>query len=136
MSVLYWQLTDLTNPAGFIVSEPRLASNSAQDFLDFVVLLITSAVLLPGDYLIVDNAPIHFSEDIEEDLERVLDVSQVRLRCCLMHHSACATVRLFAGSTGVPAVLQPRTESSRASFRNGQGLDAATWPARSRGVVC
>lgn len=73
------QVTDLTHPDGFVVSEPRMDSNSADDFLEVVMLLLLRGVLRAGDFLICDNAPIHFSDDIEAALEAVLAVSQV---CC------------------------------------------------------
>jgi len=71
-------VTDPSHPAGFVVSEPRLESNTAADFLEFVVVLILRGVLVRGDFFIVDNASIHFSEEIEPALEAVLDVSGVR----------------------------------------------------------
>lgn len=85
------QVTDLTNPDGFVVSEPRLESNSAEDFLEFVMLLLLRGVLRAGDYLICDNAPIHFSEDIESALEAVLEASQV---CCFTVFQCSSSLRL------------------------------------------
>jgi hypothetical protein len=123
-------VTDLNNPAGFVVSEPRFESNSATDFLDFVLLLVVEGVLVPGDFLVVDNAPIHFSEDIEDDLERVLAISQVGL---FLNASVFANVSVPAGHASLPALLQSGAESCRAPVCHGERLDAQErWPTRLR----
>ena len=76
------QVTDLTRPNGFYVSTPRQNSNSAEDFLLFFIELIVTGVLVRGDFFIVDNAPIHYSEEIAAALDAIETVSGVR--CTLM----------------------------------------------------
>lgn len=71
------QVCDLTLPTGFYVSQPREASNTAFDFLAFVVELIAQGVLSPGDVFVCDNASVHWSEEIAELMDDILDAAQV-----------------------------------------------------------
>jgi hypothetical protein len=109
------QVTDLTNPDGFVVSEPRLESNSAEDFLEFVMLLLLRGVFRAGDYVICDNAPIHYSEDIEAALEAVLEASQV----CCFHCLPVFIIVALAGPADLSTVLQSRAQPCRAPVRHG-----------------
>ena len=60
------------------MSTPRLDSNSALDFLFFFVELILVGVLVPGDFFVVDNSPVHYSEEIAAALEAIEAASGVR----------------------------------------------------------
>ena len=67
----------MTRPNGYYVSTPRLDSNSALDFLFFFVELVLMGVLVPGDFFIVDNSPVHYSEETATALEAVEAASGV-----------------------------------------------------------
>lgn len=71
------QVTDLTRSSGWFASDPRVESNTAEDFCSFLVHLIMVGVLRPGDVLIADNASVHTSEDIIDLVSRVLRVANV-----------------------------------------------------------
>ena len=62
-----------------VVSDIRTGTNTALDFLETVFALITHGTLAAGDFFIVDNAAIHFAEEIQYPLEAVLAVARVRL---------------------------------------------------------
>lgn len=80
LMLVHAQVTDLTRPSGYYVSEPRQDSNSAEDFLFFFVELILVGVLVRGDFFIVDNSPVHFSEEIAAAIQAIEVASGVRLR--------------------------------------------------------
>lgn len=113
-------MTDLSRPSGYYVSEPRLNSNTAADFFAFVLELILGDVLVPGDYFVVDNAPVHFSEEFAPILDQLEAASGVRARsitiwpvCSLAASSDDVTVFFVhcfvaAGSARVSAVLFAR----------------------------
>jgi transposase len=71
--------TDLTLPDGVYISNPRVSSNTAVDFLLYVIELLQAGVLVAGDYFIVDNASIHVAAEISNILSLLLDLHQVRL---------------------------------------------------------
>lgn len=50
-------------------------------FLLFVVELIVVGVLLPGDVYILDNASIHWCEEIVDPLDAILEAAQVGCVC-------------------------------------------------------
>ena len=62
-----------------IVFDMRDESNSASDFLTVVKYWIENGHLTQGDYLIVDNATIHVSDEIAEELNHILDSSGVTM---------------------------------------------------------
>ena len=45
-------LTSLTHPSGYVVSNPRTATNTALDFLSFLVDLVQAGHLVGGDVLV------------------------------------------------------------------------------------
>ena len=63
-----------------IVFDMRDESNSASDFLTVIKYWIENGHLTQGDYLIVDNASIHVSDEIAEELDHILDSSGVTMR--------------------------------------------------------
>lgn len=71
--------TDLTDPLGFALSEPRTDSNTALDFLDFVIELVEFGTIGPGDYLFLDNASIHCAAEIMPALDALFDSIPARL---------------------------------------------------------
>ena len=73
------QLTSLSLPDGFWVSDARVESNIANDFLDVIVQLLKGGILTSGDILICDNATVHNSREIAEMLTLLLDAAGVRL---------------------------------------------------------
>ena len=66
-----------TRLTGFYVSTPCQNSNSAVDFLQFVVELLVSEVLVPGDFFVVDNSPVHYAIYIAAALDEVLALNGV-----------------------------------------------------------
>lgn len=72
-------LTNLANPAGFVMSNPRSATNTAVDFLAFLLQLVDEQHLVAGDVLVCDNASIHFADDIQLPLALLLQTAGVRL---------------------------------------------------------
>jgi transposase len=71
--------TDLGNPDGFVLSPPRRASNTAVDFLEYVISLVEFGTLRAGDFFFVDNASIHSADDIAPVLYALLEEVHVRL---------------------------------------------------------
>ena len=74
-----WQLVGVCLPLGYWLSVPRVEANSGLDFLEVVVSMLENGVLVDGDFLVLDNAKIHFSEDIQDILNPLLVLSGVRL---------------------------------------------------------
>jgi transposase len=64
---------------GFVVSDLRTGSNTALDFLEWVVSLFESRVIAAGDYLVLDNASIHTAEAIAPALTALFDSFHARL---------------------------------------------------------
>lgn len=62
-----------------VVSNPRVASNTAEDFLEWVESLIALGHLVSGDIFICDNASVHAAADIQERLDSALDGAGVTL---------------------------------------------------------
>jgi hypothetical protein len=72
-------LSSLTHPNGFALGELRSKSNSSLDFFRFVYDMITQHYLYSYDYLICDNASIHYARDISPMLSILLDYCNIRL---------------------------------------------------------
>jgi transposase len=73
-------MTTLTDPEQpFVLSNFRVGSNTAQDFLRWVVTLIAQRHLVAGDVLICDNASVHVAREIIDPLNAALDAAHVRL---------------------------------------------------------
>jgi len=72
-------LTSLTHPSGYVISNPRTATNTAVDFLSFLVDLVQAGHLVASDVLVCDNASIHFAVEIQAPLELLLAATGIRL---------------------------------------------------------
>jgi transposase len=72
-------VTDLRQPNGFVVSNMRTGSNTALDFLEWIVSLFESGVVQAGDYLIMDNASIHSAEQVADALDVLFTAFRARL---------------------------------------------------------
>lgn len=72
-------VTSLTHPDGFVISNPRRASNSALDFLMYLTSIVRDGHLAAGDILVCDNAPVHFADDIDQPLRYLLAAAGARL---------------------------------------------------------
>lgn len=72
-------LTSLRHPNGFIVSNPRRASNNAVDFLLYLVDLVAEGHLVAGDVLVLDNAAIHFADEIQAPVRYLMTSIGARL---------------------------------------------------------
>jgi len=60
--------SSLTNALPIYCSNPRRGSNTARDFLVYVILLVGNQYLVAGDIFIVDNASIHHAAEIQPAL--------------------------------------------------------------------
>jgi len=61
-------LTNLANPAEPIWASINDNSNNQFSFLEFVLSACENGVLVPGDYLICDNASINYAEETQDAL--------------------------------------------------------------------
>ncbi len=62
----------------------RVASNTSEDFLNFVVMAIHVGFLRQGDYFVYDNAAVHFGADTWRELDgelRAAGVVSIPLPC-------------------------------------------------------
>lgn len=64
--------------AGFVVAEPRVEANSADDFVESLREFVRRGALQVGDVLILDNARVHDSASIQADLDD-LEAGGVRI---------------------------------------------------------
>ena len=71
-------LLDLTNNANPFFLHLRAGSNSEWDFFEFVVAAVEEGRLVEGDWLIVDNASVHFGQETWEPLTTLLSAAGVR----------------------------------------------------------
>ena len=55
----------------------RSGSNTSQDFCNFITMAIEMKYLTNGDYLIYDNAAVHFADDTRRELQAALDCAGV-----------------------------------------------------------
>ena len=62
-----------------VLSDPRVGSNTADNFFDWMCRLVSSRSLVAGDIFIVDNAAIHVARDILPPLRALLDGAGVRM---------------------------------------------------------
>ena len=72
-------LIDLANEASPLGLTIRTNSNTQWDFLDFVIATVEQKHLLPGDYLVVDNATAHCGSESWEALKHALNLAGVTL---------------------------------------------------------
>jgi len=72
-------MTTLTNASGFVCSNPRTETNTALDFLHFIITLVLEGHLVAGDVLVCHNASIHYSAEIQAHLDLLLLFAGVRL---------------------------------------------------------
>jgi len=62
-----------------IFSEIRYLSNSSEDFISFLLDTIDSGFLINGDYLVMDNSPVHTSCDAMEMMDIIFDVYGIKV---------------------------------------------------------
>lgn len=72
-------MTTLTAEVPIVMSNLRVNSNNAADWLDWIRNLIAGGHLEAGDILICDNATIHTASSIIDDMQEALDNANVRL---------------------------------------------------------
>ena len=72
-------MTSLSHPRGMVCSTPRIATNTALSFLQFIAELVANQHLVAGDVLVLDNAAIHYADDIQIPLNFLLQATGVRL---------------------------------------------------------
>lgn len=65
--------------APLYLSRPRAGTNSARDFLMFMMRLLSSGFVAPGSFIVLDNASIHHAVEIREVLRLALELAQVQL---------------------------------------------------------
>ena len=80
-------MTSLTNeyPCQFVVREQ---SNTAHDFMQFLIfclntgyyfMLFIHRYLVPGDFILVDNATVHTANYIQEELNYFLNANHLQI---------------------------------------------------------
>jgi hypothetical protein len=73
-------MTSLTQPTVPFVFDLLNGSNTGRDFADFVHFLLNQHYLVPGDFLIIDNATVHITAEHGPVLIAALDAANVCLR--------------------------------------------------------
>jgi hypothetical protein len=71
-------LLSLTNDVPFFI-DYRIESNNQFDFANFIFEACKNGYLVNGDYLVVDNASVHFAKESKRFLFEVLDTFGVKL---------------------------------------------------------
>jgi hypothetical protein len=71
-------LLDLTNDANPFFLHLCASSNSEWDFFEFIISAVEEGRLVAGDWLIVDNASIHFGQATWEPLTNLLSAAGVQ----------------------------------------------------------
>jgi transposase len=61
------------------MSSPRIGSNSAVDFLFFIVNLLEREALKQGDILVLDNASVHYTHTTGPLLDVLLSAKGVKM---------------------------------------------------------
>jgi len=72
-------MTTLSNSTRTVVAQIREDSNTAIDFLRFLIYLLSTKHLTKGDYLVLDNAKVHCSEEILECMSDITRAAEVRI---------------------------------------------------------
>ena len=107
-------LTDLTSPDGFYISNPRVQTNTAVDFLEFMLQQCQAGHIAAGDTVILDNSRL----DCNRTSSRTTVLVQHSLRC---GHHRCSGVAngavLFSSDLSADVLM--RAEPMRACFRAG-----------------
>lgn len=62
-------LTSLSDANRPVICDIRVESNTGVDFANFIHYLVDNQHLLDGDYLVLDNANVHFSSNTIDDLQ-------------------------------------------------------------------
>ena len=79
-TVKVFLLTQVTgNQPIFINMRSNSRANNRYDFIDFIISCIQQGVLVAGDVLVLDNAPIHTSPYIIPVLSALIQAAQVSL---------------------------------------------------------
>jgi len=71
-------VTSLASPTPCFISLPREESNTAEDFVVFVVHLICEGVLTAGDIFVADNASVHWSQRVSDTLASLFTTYGIR----------------------------------------------------------
>lgn len=73
-------MTTIICPSRNIYFDIRKNSNSADDFVGFILAALVDGYLRPGDILILDNATVHSGSDLFPQLVALLNEAHVDLR--------------------------------------------------------
>lgn len=73
-------MTNLANVAMPYFVTMRENSNSQWDFVGFIANAILEGHLVPGDFLICDNASVHWAQDSWDALDELLQAAHVKMR--------------------------------------------------------
>jgi transposase len=71
-------MTTLSSTQAIVLSELRADSNSADNFLDWILWLVAERHLVRGDFLVFDNGSVHTSYAITPMLSTISDVTGIR----------------------------------------------------------
>lgn len=72
-------MCSLTSDPPCWIAPPRSATNDANDFLLVLTWLLEAGALVAGDFLVLDNARVHFAAEIQQDIEDLLYITGVKL---------------------------------------------------------
>ena len=75
-----YTMTTIICPSRNIYFDIRKNSNSADDFVGFILAALVDGYLRPGDILILDNATVHSGSDLFPQLVALLNEAHVDLR--------------------------------------------------------
>ena len=70
-------LIGLSNQDHPVFLDVREESNTAQDFCTFISLALAAGFFEAGDFLVYDNAKVHFASNTREELEGLLNEANV-----------------------------------------------------------
>lgn len=85
-------LVTLTNNDVPVVLELRTGTNTGLDFARFVIWVVQRGYLVEGDFLVVDGAKVHFSDNVAARLTHFLHQHHA-ISCCLMSRVSFISLR-------------------------------------------
>jgi len=80
-----------------IVLDIKQGTNDAWDFLSFIFICLEKQYLIKDDVLILDNAPIHTSQEILELLNSIEEIFQIQIKFLPKYSPELNPVELFWG---------------------------------------
>eukprot|EP01112_Ceratiomyxa_fruticulosa_P020513 TRINITY_DN69_c0_g1_i2.p1 TRINITY_DN69_c0_g1~~TRINITY_DN69_c0_g1_i2.p1 ORF type:complete len:350 (+),score=51.68 TRINITY_DN69_c0_g1_i2:865-1914(+) len=101
----------------------RVSSNTAWDFLFFVMDAVESGFLPPYSFLVIDNAAVHLAKETTPLLQVVLDAAHIRIICMPKYSPELSPAELVHGhSKGFIREHQGLFEQLADAIITGHGL--------------